>query len=336
MSLGRVPVILQFTPTECSAACLAMALGVHGRETTLEEIRESFAPGRDGASALALIEAGTRFGLAGEGVEATVDDLADLPRGTILFWERKHFVVLESATPKGVRIVDPASGRRFLPRAEAEAAFSNVAIMFEPTPELVRGRGARSAVLELLWDALRRHKTLLGVAAFSLVVQLLFASLFFAYAILRARATAWPPIDLPRLPKGLPGVSTGVIALSSLVLARGLAAVRDRRSTRGGWLVLTALVLGLAFVGLQWTLWQRLLAAGLTWSSSAYASVFYGLTAFHALHVAIGVLGLAWTAVQTWRGRYTAAWHVPLRLWTTYWHFVGIVWLIMYVTVILL
>ena len=226
MSLGRVPVILQFTPTECSAACLAMALGVHGRETTLEEIRESFAPGRDGASALALIEAGTRFGLAGEGVEATVDDLADLPRGTILFWERKHFVVLESATPKGVRIVDPASGRRFLPRAEAEAAFSNVAIMFEPTPELVRGRGARSAVLELLWDALRRHKTLLGVAAFSLVVQLLFAALPLATGRLIDRVL--PAHDKPALWLYVVGCAVATAIFGAAAWVRGRLLVRAR------------------------------------------------------------------------------------------------------------
>lgn len=182
----------------------------------------------------------------------------------------------------------------------------------------------------------QERSAMLGMVVFLASWAMMFASLFFAYGVLRARATAWPPIDLPRLPKGLPGVSTLVIAVSSVVLQLGLGAVRDRKGTRGGWLVLGALALGLAFVGLQWTLWQRLLAAGLTWQSSAYASVFYGLTAFHALHVAVGVLGLAFTAIQTWRGRYTAAWHVPLRMWTAYWHFVGIVWLIMYVTVILL
>lgn len=184
--------------------------------------------------------------------------------------------------------------------------------------------------------AAAERSALLGMIVFLGSWAMMFASLFFAYAILRARATTWPPIDLPRLPKGLPGLATGVIAVSSLVLARARTAVRERRERRGGWLVGAALVLGLAFVALQLVLWRGLLDQGLTPQTSAYASVFYGLTVFHALHVAIGILGLAWTCAQTFRGRYTAAWHVPLRLWGTYWHFVGIVWLIMYVTVIVL
>lgn len=226
MSLGRVPVVLQFTQTECSAACLAMALGVHGRETTLEEIRETFAPGRDGASALALIEAGARFGLAGEGVEATFDDLAELPPGTVLFWERKHFVVLERASKDALRIVDPASGRRHLPRAEAEVAFSGVAIHFEATPSLVKTRGGRSEVLHLLWDALRRHKTLLGVAGFSLVVQLLFAGLPLATGRLIDRVL--PAHDRPTLAVYALAcaVATAIFGAAAWVRARLLVRAR--------------------------------------------------------------------------------------------------------------
>lgn len=184
--------------------------------------------------------------------------------------------------------------------------------------------------------AAAERSALLGMVIFLGSWAMMFASLFFAYAILRTRATTWPPIDLPRLPKGLPGLATGVIASSSVVLSLGLRAVRARRERLGAWLCTAALVLGLGFVALQLVLWRGLLAQGLTPDTSAYASVFYGLTVFHALHVGIGILGLVWTAAQTLRGRYTAAWHVPYRLWLVYWHFVGIVWLIMYLSVIVL
>jgi cytochrome c oxidase subunit III len=61
--------------------------------------------------------------------------------------------------------------------------------------------------------------------------------------------------------------------------------------------------------------------------------VFYGLTWFHALHVAVGVLGLAYTAQRTYAGALNAARHQPLKLWAMFWHFVGIIWAILFVTI---
>ena len=62
----------------------------------------------------------------------------------------------------------------------------------------------------------------------------------------------------------------------------------------------------------------------------AYSALTYGLTWFHAIHVAIGALALSWLAYKGYRGGYTPARHLSLRLWSMYWHFVGVVWLIMF------
>jgi heme/copper-type cytochrome/quinol oxidase subunit 3 len=64
-----------------------------------------------------------------------------------------------------------------------------------------------------------------------------------------------------------------------------------------------------------------------------YPSVFWALTTFHALHVLVGLVALAFLAWRTARGTYNAARHLPVRLWAMYWHFVGVVWLLIFASV---
>src|SRR5579863_8324760 len=78
----RVPFVQQMTPTECGAACLAMVLGVHGKDVRLADVRGVMATGRDGASARAIVEAATFFGLRGRGVRIEADELERLPKGS--------------------------------------------------------------------------------------------------------------------------------------------------------------------------------------------------------------------------------------------------------------
>jgi cytochrome c oxidase subunit III len=177
---------------------------------------------------------------------------------------------------------------------------------------------------------------LLGMIFFLGSWAMMFASLFFAYGLVRSRAAVWPPGDLPALPLFLPGIATLVIALSSAAMQLAVHAVRDRREGRAGPLLVLTLLLGAGFVGLQAILWSGLYAAGLRPQEGPYASVFWGLTGIHAAHVGVGLLALAWLAFRTFRGAFTAARFAPLRLWAMYWHFVGIVWLIVYLIVFVL
>jgi heme/copper-type cytochrome/quinol oxidase subunit 3 len=97
-----------------------------------------------------------------------------------------------------------------------------------------------------------------------------------------------------------------------------------------------AAVLGFAFLGLQAMSWLQVWTSGMKPNTGPYASVFYMLTWFHALHVAVGVLALAVLAWRAFRGAYSLPRHQPLRLWTMYWHFVGVVWTVLFVTVYLI
>src|SRR6187431_1803211 len=91
----EIPFISQLEWSDCGAACLTMVLHFHGKEVDLMDVRKALSVSRDGVTARAIVEGATRFGLIATGVRADIDQLAVLPRGTILHWEFNHFVVLD-------------------------------------------------------------------------------------------------------------------------------------------------------------------------------------------------------------------------------------------------
>jgi cytochrome c oxidase subunit 3 len=183
------------------------------------------------------------------------------------------------------------------------------------------------------FEARRSATAWIGMLVFLGSWAMMFAALFFAYGILRARSSSWPPPGTPLLPLVLPLCNTLLIGGASAALERALWSAR--RGRRVGVLpaIAAALVLGSGFVGLQVLLWFRVWAAGLRPDGGPYASVLYGLTVVHALHVAVGLAGLAYCTLRAAGGAFTPIRHVGLRLWTAYWHFVGVVWLFILLTV---
>jgi cytochrome c oxidase subunit 3 len=164
-----------------------------------------------------------------------------------------------------------------------------------------------------------RHQertALMGMAIFVASWAMLFAALFFAYGLGRVRAVVWPPADLPPLPLVLPALATLVLGASSWALHRG--APRANAAGR-------AAVLGLVFLILQAIVWRQMLLSGLRPQAGAYASYFFALTIFHALHVLVGLVALGWLALRPRP--------LSLRLWTIYWHMVGVIWGVMFLVV---
>lgn len=161
----------------------------------------------------------------------------------------------------------------------------------------------------------------------------MFASLFYAYGGIRARATAWPPPDQEPLPLLLPGINAWVAILASLALVVALRSLRSGASRRGAWALAAAAALGALFLGLQSVVWVSLWQGGLRPTGGPYGSVFYTLTGFHAAHVLIGLVALVALAVRAARGGCSGPDSLPVRLWGMYWHFVGAVWLVIYAVV---
>jgi cytochrome c oxidase subunit 3 len=174
----------------------------------------------------------------------------------------------------------------------------------------------------------------LGMVIFLASWAMLFAALFFAYGYVRAHLTAWPPADLPLLPVGWPFANTVVLGASSALVQWGVVSARRGAVRRVGPALLGGAGLGAVFLASQAMLWHTLAARGLrTETGGPYASVFYGFTWFHALHVVVGLVGLGRVCWQAFRGAFSAARFLPVRLWAMYWHFVGVIWGLMFVTV---
>lgn len=183
----------------------------------------------------------------------------------------------------------------------------------------------------------RRESTaVLGMVLFIASWAMLFAALFFAYGAIRVRAVSWPPADLPRLPVLLPTLAGVALGCSSACLARALRLARAGTGRRAALAIAEAALLGAGFLALQIVVWRDLYLAGLRPSSGSYASVFYGLTVFHALHVVVGLVALAYVGARAALApAVTAAQVVGVRLWAIYWHMVGVIWAVMFLAVYL-
>lgn len=149
----EIPEIRQTMATDCGAASLAMVLGSLGRHVALDELRTAMAIGRDGVSARAIVETSALYGLRGRGVRIELEDLAEVPSGSILHWNFSHFLVFEGMRGEDVAVIDPAFGRRVVPREEARKAFTGVALLFEKDELFVKSPKPGTA--------LRRHVTML-------------------------------------------------------------------------------------------------------------------------------------------------------------------------------
>jgi cytochrome c oxidase subunit 3 len=201
--------------------------------------------------------------------------------------------------------------------------------------------GAREAtprrVVELRPRAQQELTSSLGMMVFLASWAMMFCALFFAYGFVRLHAEAWPPEGVPRLPRLLPALNTVVLIGSSYVFAKGLDLLKRGRRKDFAIAVAGTFVLGALFLGLQIEMWHSLSYAGLTVKSGGtYGSVFYALTMFHGLHVAVGLLLLIWVLFRTWQGKYSEHNHINARLCTMYWHFVDVVWVLMFLTLYVL
>jgi ATP-binding cassette, subfamily B, bacterial len=171
MSRG-IPPIRQMEDADCGAACLAMVLGYFGKRADLRELRDITGANRDGVTALSIVNAARAYGLRARGVQADTGDLRHLPRGSILHWEFSHFVVFERVTRGGIRVIDPAHGRRVVPVNDLRRAYTGVAIICEPSDDFGRGRSRAKGTWRYLRPMLRQSRNMARVIATSLLIRL--------------------------------------------------------------------------------------------------------------------------------------------------------------------
>jgi ABC-type bacteriocin/lantibiotic exporter with double-glycine peptidase domain len=172
MRTRRIQEVRQLSLTDCGAACLAMVLGYHGREVTLDQVREVTGVGRDGITARTLLDAGRRLGLRARAVSLDVDKLSFLTPASILHWGFNHYVVFERLEDKVVHIIDPSQGRRRVSLEAFGQHFTGVVLLFEPTESFERLSASSKGALRYLLPLLRQSDTLGRVVVLSGALQL--------------------------------------------------------------------------------------------------------------------------------------------------------------------
>jgi heme/copper-type cytochrome/quinol oxidase subunit 3 len=176
----------------------------------------------------------------------------------------------------------------------------------------------------------------LGMWVFLASEVMFFTALIGSYIILRvAHAEAWaPPGEVLNVP--VTAANTFLLICSSVTMVKAFAAVQDddQRALRR-WLVATTLI-GASFVGVQIYEYSALIREGFVPSEGLYGSTFYTMTGFHGFHVTVGVICLIFVTWRAFRGRYTASDHRGVEVIGLYWHFVDLVWIILFTIVYLI
>jgi cytochrome c oxidase subunit III len=180
----------------------------------------------------------------------------------------------------------------------------------------------------------RVNPAILGMFLFIASEIMLFGSFFTVYFFDRvvANPPAWPPPPFER-PWFIAGVNTAILVTSSFTMHWALTSVKrgSRAGLRAG-LVLTFLM-GLTFLLTQVIEYHRI---GFNTSDGAFASTFFGLTGLHGGHVFVGLTILLIMTIRAFRGHFTPEHHHGVEIAGIYWHFVDVMWIIVYVTVYLL
>ena len=161
---------------------------------------------------------------------------------------------------------------------------------------------------------------------------MLFLTLMMAFALYRFTAPIWPPAGMDRPPLIIPGISTFLIALSSYLFIKFQKnidkGITDKRN------LLFVLILGLGFMVSQFIFWNDLKSHGIYASSGIFPSIIYSFTWIHAAHIVAGLGLLAWLYGSLNNPDKMTA--VKVSSIGKFWHFLGIVWLIMFVTIFVL
>lgn len=170
----------------------------------------------------------------------------------------------------------------------------------------------------------------LGMLLFISSELMFFGGLFAAYFTIRGRAEVWPPQGT-HLELVLPLLGTALLVASSVTMHLATSAL-ERKSNTGAWLPAT-IGLGATFLVVQAVEYTQL---GFSVSDHAYGTLFYSLTGFHGLHVFGGVVALVLMWIRMGRGQLDADRPGGLIAASYYWHFVDVVWLLLFATLYVL
>ena len=188
-----------------------------------------------------------------------------------------------------------------------------------------------------------------GCGSFLLVMRCPLVRCLLAYGAVRAGAAEWvPPAEI--LGINLTAGMTFLLICSSVTMVKALEAIQNGNQSRMCTFLGLTILGGLIFLGLQAYEWTALIKHGLTLTaiphhglsgaeisgSVLFGPTFYTITGFHGAHVTGGVIYLIVILIKGLRGTYTAEYNHKVEILGLYWHFVDLIWIMVFTFVYLL
>ncbi len=174
---------------------------------------------------------------------------------------------------------------------------------------------------------------MLGMLLFIISEIMVFGAFFTAYFFIRiAQGDPWPAVGT-HLPVEVAGVNTLILVSSSFTLHWSEQAIKkgNRFGLKAG--ILVTFLLGCTFLFIQINEYANI---GFAPQDAAQQTIFYSLTGLHGAHVFIGLCLLLFVTIRSFRGHYSPESHRGVEIPGIYWHFVDIMWIVVYTTVYVL
>jgi cytochrome c oxidase subunit 3 len=179
---------------------------------------------------------------------------------------------------------------------------------------------------------------ILGMLLFITSEVMFFAGLFGAYFATRAAHVPWPPAEFAGIlnPLSLILVATIILVASSVTCQLGVNAIK--RDDRRGFVrnFAATFVLGVIFLVMQAYDYSLLFHEGLTMNAGPFGTTYFTLTGFHGAHVFGGVIMLGVILYRATAGQFSSRHHDAVEAASLYWHFVDVVWIILFSVLYLL
>jgi len=178
----------------------------------------------------------------------------------------------------------------------------------------------------------RVEPALLGMLLFIISEIMVFGAFFTAYFFIRivAEGHTWFPIDGKELPVAVAGVNTAILVSSSLTLHWAQTSIKNgnRFGLQAG--MTATFLLGLTFLFIQINEYVHI---GFAPQDHAQATIFFSLTGLHGAHVTIGLILLGMVTIRAFRGHFSPEHHHGVEIPGIYWHFVDVMWIVVYTTI---
>ena len=164
-------------------------------------------------------------------------------------------------------------------------------------------------------------------------LAMMFAGLTSGYVVSRTSQIVegdWLEFALPKIFYA----STAIVVIISLLLHFALVSIKNNRVSRSNLLLALATVLGLLFVVFQFMGWNELKLSGIYFTgegSNTAGSWVYVITLLHVLHLIAGIIVLIVTFIKSNLGRYNSQEYLGIDLCATYWHFVDVLWVFLFI-----